>query len=95
MSDTTGHGGGIGDAPIEDEYRELMNDVARVLDLAFNGEAKGADRQTGFVLLVFPFHSHEGRCNYMSNGAARADIVTLFREQIKRLEGAPDQEGHA
>jgi hypothetical protein len=75
----------LGDAPIEQAYIELMNCIAHVLDEAFNGEAKGKDRSTGFVLLVFPF-GDEGRCNYISNGADRKDIVTLFKEQIKRFE---------
>ena len=76
----------LGDGPIEPGYVRQMNDVARALDTAFNGNAQGADRQTGFVLLVFPFGSTDGRCNYISNGADRADIVKLLREQAKRFE---------
>jgi hypothetical protein len=85
----------IGDAPIEPEYRDTMNRVAGALDEAFNGVAKGKDRKVGFVLLVFPFGADDGRCNYISNGADRRDIVTMLREQIQRFEGAPDQKGHA
>lgn len=85
----------LGDAPIEDRYRKAMQDVARAIDLAFNGGAKKRDRKTGFILLVFPFGDHEGRCNYISNGANRKDVVTLFKEQIKRFEGQPDITGHA
>lgn len=84
----------LGDAPIEEEHRHLMNTLAHMLDHAFNGDAKGDDRQTGFVLLVFPFDGHEGRCNYISN-ADRNDVVTMLKEQIKRFEGQPDVEGHA
>lgn len=51
----------IGDAPIQDEYRQKMQQTAAVLDQFFNGDAKGADRGTGFVLLVFPFGNAEGR----------------------------------
>jgi hypothetical protein len=61
----------------------------------FNGKAKGNDKKTGFVLLVFPFNDNEGRCNYISNGADRRDIVALFKEQIKRFEGQPDMTGRA
>jgi hypothetical protein len=61
----------------------------------FNGDKRGPDRDVGFVLLVFPFGEKEGRCNYISNGADRKDIVTLFKEQIKRFEGQPDVTGHA
>lgn len=35
----------LGDAPIEPKFRERMNGVARVLDEAFNGDAKGGDRK--------------------------------------------------
>ena len=85
----------LGDAPIEPEHIRTMNEVARALDKIFNGEAKGDDRKTGFVLLVFPFGENEGRANYISNGADRKDICTLFREQIKRFEGQPEVTGHA
>jgi hypothetical protein len=84
----------LGDAPIETEYRAQMIAVAHTLDEFFNGEKKGQDRAVGFVVLVFPFGEREGRCNYISNGADRKHIVSLFREQIKRFEGAPDQTGH-
>jgi hypothetical protein len=85
----------LGDAPIEDAYREMMNQIARMLDNAFNKGPKGKERKTGFVLLVFPFGEHEGRCNYISNGADRRDIVVMFKEQIKRFEGQPDIGGTA
>ena len=83
----------IGDAPVQDEYYETMVSVVRALDQAFNGNER--PKRTGFVLLVFPYNSHDGRCNYMSNGADRKDIVTMLREQIARFEGSPDQTGRA
>ena len=62
----------LGDAPIEQAYREQMNAVAQGLDDVFNGKAKGANRKVGFVLLVFPFGEAESsRCNFISNGADR------------------------
>lgn len=74
----------------------MMNAVAVALDKTFNGTATGSERKTGFVLLVFEYGEKEGRCNYISNGADRADIVTLLKEQIKRFEGQPDVgHGHA
>ena len=85
----------LGDAPIEPQWIEMMNKIARALDQSFNGDKRGKDREVGFVLLVFPFGEKEGRCNYISNGADRRDIVTLFREQIKRFEGQPEVKGHA
>ncbi len=85
----------LGDAPIEAKRREQMNAIAHALDEIFNGPAKGAERKTGFVLLVFPFGNEDGRCNYISNGADRRDIVTMFKEQIKRFEGQPELTGRA
>lgn len=85
----------LGDAPIEPGYVAMMNDVARALDLAFNGSAKGAERKTGFILMVFPFGEHEGRANYISNGADRRDVVVFMKEQIARFEGQPEMRGTA
>jgi hypothetical protein len=85
----------LGDAPIEETYRDTMNAVAGALDEAFNGVAKGKERKVGFILMVFPFGADDGRVNYISNGASRADIVTMLKEQIARFEGQPDQTGNA
>lgn len=85
----------LGDAPIQAEYRAQMEAVVRGLDEVFNGDLRGDDRQTGFVLLVFPFGSTDGRCNFISNGAAREDIVCLFKEMIARFEGQPEMRGTA
>jgi hypothetical protein len=85
----------LGDGPIQKEYREMMNGIAAGIDAAFNGEAKGADRKVGFVLLTFPFGATDGRCNFISNGADRSDIVTLFKEMIARFEGMPGAKGSA
>lgn len=86
----------LGDAPIQSEYINKMRAIATGLDKIFNGETRGSARKTGFVLLVFPFgNDFDGRCNYISNGADRKDIVTLFKEQIKRFEGQPEVSGKA
>lgn len=74
----------LGDQPIEPAYEAKMRAVAEGLDALFNDP--GPERTVGFVLLVFPFGSEDGRCNYISNGADRKDIVRLFREQIARFE---------
>jgi hypothetical protein len=85
----------LGDAPIEPKHIEMMKAMAGALDEMFNGKSKGNDRATGFVLMVFPFGDHSGRCNYISNGADRRDIVTLMKEMIARFEGQPEATGHA
>jgi hypothetical protein len=78
----------IGDAPIQEEYREMMNGLARGIDDVLNG-VDVRPKTVGFVLLVFPFDSTDGRCNYISNGA-RADIKVLLKEQLARFEGMPE-----
>ena len=71
----------LGDAPNEDAYREMMEATALALDDLFNGDVPKSERKTGFVLMVFPFGKDaEGRCNYISNGADREDIVVLMKE---------------
>ena len=81
------HGAG----PIEEQYKSDMEYVARCVDEFLNGDLKGPERPTGFVLLVFPFGDNPaGRCNYLSNGADRKEIVSLFKEMIRRFEGAPE-----
>jgi hypothetical protein len=85
----------LGDAPIEPAFYEKMNGVARGLDDVFNGGLRGNHRKVGFVLLVFPYGDDTGRCNNISNGADRADIVRLMKEQIARFEGQPVTEGKA
>jgi hypothetical protein len=86
----------LGDGPIQQEYRAKMNAVAQGLDEMFNGDAKGAAKETGFVLMVYPYGDvANGRCNYISNGADRRDVVTLMKEMIARFEGQPEITGRA
>lgn len=84
----------LGDGPIQEEYYAKMNGLARALDEVFNGDKKGQDRETGFVLMVFKM-GEESRCNYISNGADRKDIVVLMKEMIARFEGQPEVSGTA
>lgn len=84
----------LGDGPIQAKYRDMMNRVARLLDRFFNGFDEGAARKTGFILLVFPYGEAEGRCNYISNGARREDVIVMLKEQIARFEGQPEMKGH-
>ncbi len=76
----------LGSGPIEPEYAEKMTEIAHVLDVLFNGPVRGDKRQVGFVLLVFEYGEAGGRCNYISNGADRADIIKLLREQANRFD---------
>ena len=85
----------LGDAPIEPEYYEKMNAIAGVLDELFNGKLKGSARQTGFVLMVFPYGDKSGRYNYISNGVDHEDVVALMKEMIAWFSGQPEVEGRA
>jgi len=85
----------LGDAPIEDKYRKQMQALAQGLDDILNPGKRGKDKKVGFVLLLFEYGEKEGRANYVSNGADRRDIVTLFKEQIRRFEGQPEISGRA
>ncbi len=86
----------LGDGPVEAEYKRKMLAVMAAVDEMFNGDASSTDKQVGVVMLVFPYGDKTGRCNFMSNGADRDDIVTLFREMIGRFEGrVPDAAGRA
>lgn len=83
----------LDDGPIQAKYKDDMIAVAGALDEIFNGTLEGGKRKTGFVLLVFEYGEGEGRCNYISNGANRKDIVAMMKEQIARFEGQPEVKG--
>lgn len=83
----------LGDAPIEPHYRERMVELARFMDERFNGALKGDEREVGFVLMVFPFNGHDGRANFISNGADRRDLIVLFKEMIARFQGQAEIKG--
>jgi hypothetical protein len=68
-----------------------MNKIGGLLD---DWLQKSTNERWGFVLLVFPFDTHEGRSDFVSN-AQRDDVVTVLREQLRRLDGWPDVTGHA
>ena len=85
----------LGDQQIEARFRKQMQALAEDLDKSLNGGKKGKERSVGFVLMIFPFDEHGGRCNYISNGADRRDVVKLMREQIARFEGRVTEEHKA
>jgi hypothetical protein len=76
----------IGSLPIEDRFVERMKGSAKLLDQLFNPGKVREQRDIGFVLLVFPYESKSGRCNYISNGADRKDIINMLREQANRFD---------
>ena len=70
----------LGDAPIGTGLPRYDERRGEALDKTFNSDAEGADKAVGFVLLVFEYGEKRGRCNFISSGADRKDIVTLFKE---------------
>ena len=84
-----------GDAPVDERYREQMIAIMRTLDEFVNGDTKGPARETAVVVLMFKFGDEPGRCNFMSNGVDRRDLVTLFKEMVARFEGQPELSGRA
>jgi hypothetical protein len=74
--------------------KQQMRGIAHALEQIFNGDRRGDERKTGFVLLVFPFgEADKGRCDFVSNCADRCDFVTLFKGMIARFEGEPEIKG--
>jgi hypothetical protein len=85
----------LGDAPVEEQHYAPMVALIQAADELFNGKIGGPDRKIGIVMMVFPFEGFDGRCNYVSNGASREDIVILMKEMIARFEGQPEMTGRA
>jgi hypothetical protein len=78
-------------------HRDLLTSMMPVLDHAFNGTARGKDRRVGFTLLTYPMNAEpdpgtpEGRCNFASNGAQRADLAAMFRFLLARWAETPER----
>ncbi len=73
--------------------KDALDALATSLDNILNGHIKEGERQSGFVLLLFPYGDKSGMCNYVSNGANREDIVRMFKAQIKLLEEQFEKNG--
>lgn len=75
--------------PIQDEYRDRMQVVGRIIDAAFNDPKK--PKQTGFALFIFPFgQGDDHRSNYISN-ASRKDMIATLKEFIAKNEGTYEE----
>ena len=51
----------LGDAPIQDRYREQMTAIVAALDEVFNGTARGADRRDVVALMKEMVARFEGQ----------------------------------
>lgn len=83
------------DAPLPPGRRELLIKIGEGLDHLLNGEQRGPDAGTGFVLITFAFGSDAGRLNFVSNGACGPELIPLFKTLIALIEGQADVAGHA
>lgn len=74
--------------PIDPELHTLMNSLAHVLDVTFNGEDCPAEKkQVGFFLTTFNMNAPApGRFNYISN-ADKRDVRAMLAEILARIEG--------
>ena len=58
--------------------------------------ARNVAEQYGYdqvVIIARKVGDDGGRCNFISNGADRADLAVLFREMAARFEGMPEIKG--
>lgn len=69
--------------------------IMRTLDEFANPGLRGKDRKNAIVVMMFEFGTAPGRCNFMSNGVDRKDLVILMKEMVARFEGQPETEGRA
>jgi hypothetical protein len=75
------------DDPVQEQYREKLNALARGLDDFLNGDRQPGDlKKLGFALFMFEFGAGPGRINYISN-ASRDDMLVAVREWLARAEG--------
>lgn len=75
----------MADAPIQAQYREMLNGLASGIDDVLNGETR--PKKIGFALFMFEFgHVEANRVNYISN-ADRTEMLTAVREWLARAEG--------
>lgn len=70
------------------EDHDLLQAVARGLDMVFNRDLTGEERTTGWCLLVYGFNA-PGISNYVSN-SRRQDMIASLRETADRLERNQD-----
>ena len=68
--------------PIQPEYHDVMNSLARGIDKILNA---GAPEKWGFALIVFG-EKLDGRINYICNDD-RQDMLVALKEFIARNEG--------
>lgn len=80
--------------PIDPKFHQMMNELARELDVRFNGQfCAPADKKIGFFLALYPFNE-EGRFNYISNTDA-LDVRAMLKNVTARIEGRMSEPGKA
>jgi hypothetical protein len=73
--------------PIEPAVREVMNSIAKIIDLGLKEATAGSEDKYGFCLLMFGLTGGEAmRMNYIAN-VEREDMLAAMKEFIARNEG--------
>ena len=83
--------------PIQPEYVDLLNALARGIDQILNQAPQGekSEQNVAFCLLVFPFEGNPAsRVNYISN-APRPAMMAALKEFIARTESRYHPGGRA
>lgn len=72
------------------ETQKFMANLAMGIDKCLNADQK--NKQTGFMLIVFPLNSQNAEANYVSNGH-RDNMVAILEQVVMRLKSnAPQTE---
>lgn len=76
----------IGDGPVQPEIFQHLQAVAMTINDFINGENTPPESyKWAFVVMMAPFGSALGRCNYISN-AQRMDVIRMLRDQLAHFE---------
>jgi hypothetical protein len=65
---------------------EIMNKVTDELDGFFNPGVAREDRQTGLVLIVYPFSAGQGQVHIGTNGADEEEVVMIMRKMVEHYD---------
>lgn len=80
----------MADEQIDPAYKAMMNDLAKDLDMTFNGGLKGPDRTVGFALFIFRIG--QNRANYISN-CERSEMIAALEETLQRFKSGEISDG--
>ena len=77
------------DQTAPERLQDFLSSIAAALDQILNGKEVLKDktlRKTGFILMIYPYGSIDDRCNFITNGATRTEIIARLKTQIQTFE---------